>query len=63
MFLGLRHAFLTHTGGDGLSKGEANGAGGSSQLKKSSQVLSLQSVRDITVKAQNATNQVLLIVS
>ena len=40
-----------HAGGDGLSKGETNGAGGSSQLKKSSQVLSLQSVRDIIVKA------------
>lgn len=51
MFLRLCHAFLPHTGGNGLSKKEANGAGGSSQLKKLSQVLPLQSVRDIIVKA------------
>lgn len=51
MFSRLCHAFLPQTGGNGLSKREANGAGGSSQVKTLSQVLPLQSVRDIIVKA------------
>lgn len=52
MFSRLCHAFLPQTGGNGLSKREANGAGGSSQANLTlSQVLPLQSVRDIIVKA------------
>lgn len=51
MFSRLCHVFLPQTGGNGLSKREANGAGGSSQVKTLSRVLPLQSVRDIIVKA------------
>ena len=63
MFSRLCHAFLPQTGGNGLSKREANGAGGSSQVKTLSQVLPLQSVRDIYCKSLKCYNQVLLIVS